>query len=276
MTDFRQIVSQFYDQRARRDIVNDLIYEGSNFLNVGYWREGTSGAREACENLMEELLARIPEKRGKILDVACGKGGTTRYLCNYYDPADVVGINISAEQLEKCRAIAPGCTFLEMDATKMDFPDSSFDNIVSVEAAFHFDTREKFLNEAFRVLKDGGRLVMTDIIMPQDFSRQPHANVLEDIDAYKAVCRRANFADIEVLDVTEPCMSGAFEHLGLFLRQRLPWLSTRPGFIERIARSLESEWGDRIYILVACPKPARNKARAGPSRAPRRAKRPDA
>ena len=40
-----------------------------------------------------------------------------------------------------------------MDATELDFRDNSFDSIICVEAAFHFDTREKFVREAYRVLK---------------------------------------------------------------------------------------------------------------------------
>jgi len=262
MGDIREIVARFYDRGAKSDLVNELFYEGSNFLNVGYWHDDTTGVRQACENLMEELLKRIPDKKGTILDVACGKGGTTRHLCNYYEPADVVGINISTEQLKKCRMNAPGCTFLEMDATNMDFPDASFENVISVEAAFHFDTREKFLKEAYRILKANGRLVMTDVIMPTDFERQPHANVLKDMDAYKAVCRRANFVDVEVIDVTERSMGGAFEYMGRYFRQRLPWLAERPAFARRIARKLEAEWGQRIYVLVACKKPAPSRARA--------------
>jgi MPBQ/MSBQ methyltransferase len=59
-------------------------YGGSDFHNFGYWDQATTTQREACENLMEELLAFIPEKEGAILDVACGKGGTSRYLLKYY------------------------------------------------------------------------------------------------------------------------------------------------------------------------------------------------
>jgi hypothetical protein len=58
----------------------------SEFANYGYWEYGVRTYNEACENLMEKLLAFIPRKEGIILDVACRKGTTTQYLLKYYKP----------------------------------------------------------------------------------------------------------------------------------------------------------------------------------------------
>jgi ubiquinone/menaquinone biosynthesis C-methylase UbiE len=45
-----------------------------------------------------------------------------------------------------------------MDAVEMDFADHSFEQIICVEAAFYFNTRRQFLQEAWRVLKPGRNL----------------------------------------------------------------------------------------------------------------------
>ena len=66
--------------------------------------------------------------------------------------------DISAKQLEAAHENAPGCAFHLMDATDLKFPDGSFENMICVEAAFHFDTRGQFFREAVRVLQPGGRL----------------------------------------------------------------------------------------------------------------------
>ena len=76
-------------------------YDNSDFFNYGFWREDTRKAKEASENLMEELLAFIPQRTGNILDVSCGKGATTRYLLKYYNPEKVFGINVSKKQLQE-------------------------------------------------------------------------------------------------------------------------------------------------------------------------------
>src|SRR5262249_23353750 len=79
-----------------------------------------------------------------------------------YAPEMITGINISDAQIADARARAPSCTFQVMNATELDFPDNHFDAVICIEAACHFDTRDKFLKEAHRVLKPGGSLALSD------------------------------------------------------------------------------------------------------------------
>ncbi len=200
-------------------------YCHSDFVNFGYWNKNTLNAKEASENLMEKLLTFIPEKRDTILDVACGKGATTSYLTKYYMPSNITGINISEKQLETCRKNAPECRFLLMDATDLQFADSSFDNIICVEAAFHFNTREKFLKDAFRVLNPGGYLVLSDILLTKEAEARRRyrtvKNFVENLQEYEDLCLGSGFKEIKVIDATKPCIHGAFWHLVQFSHEKL-------------------------------------------------------
>ncbi len=194
-------------------------FEGSGFYNFGYWEKHAESQREACETLVDELVDRIAVKGGRILDVACGPGASTKRLTRSYPPSMITAINISEAQIAAARQRAPGCAFYLMDATRLGFPDARFDAVMCVEAAFHFNTREKFLREALRVLKPGGSLVMTDMLFRDflkpigEWGQVPQANFAQDIDDYRARFAAAGFENVSVQDATQACLAGFRRHL---------------------------------------------------------------
>lgn len=245
-----------YYNRSMYSPLTDEYFGGSDFANFGFWESGICSQKEACENLMEKLLAGIPDKHGTILDVACGKGATTRHLLQYYPPENVVGINISEKQLQSCRKNAPGVAFHAMSATALQFEDCSFDNIICVEAAFHFDTRAGFLQEAYRVLKPGGHLLLTDVLFRQhNIPRIPAENFVRDVDSYKRILEGAGFESVRIIDATWPCLRG-------FYRHALPYAKVRlfSGAINWRTYAAIAAWigqGMRVlkaYILVSATK----------------------
>lgn len=214
----RERMIRMYD-RALASANYRRYFEDSGFYNFGYWDSGAKSQREASEALVDELVARISNRAGRILDVACGPGASTRRLLRYYAPDQISGINISENQLAAARERAPGCSFLLMDAAQLGFADDQFDAVICVEAAFHFNTRERFLREVLRVLKPGGSLVLTDMLFRGflkpigDFGQVPPANFFQNIADYGTRLEAAGFESVEVEDATERCLAGFRRHL---------------------------------------------------------------
>jgi len=159
-----QRIQQFYDNSS--GLWEEIWGE---HLHHGYY--GATGRehkerRQAQIDLIEELLAwGGVSQPGQILDVGCGLGGSSLYLAEKYQ-AQVTGITLSPVQANraKVRAESQGLgdrtSFLVADALAMPFADQSFDLVWSLESAEHFPDKKQFLQEACRVLKPGGLLLL--------------------------------------------------------------------------------------------------------------------
>jgi SAM-dependent methyltransferase len=137
------------------------------WLNLGLWEgdgSDTAEAPVAVRRLVARLAGDLPIG-GDVLDVGNGLGAQDPEIARVAAPGSITAVNITLSQL---RAGAPalaeaGARPVNADATRLPFRDGSFDGAISVEAAFHFPSRARFFAEAFRVLRPGGVLTMSDI-----------------------------------------------------------------------------------------------------------------
>jgi SAM-dependent methyltransferase len=197
-------------RRRERDVyayLTEDYYESSGFDHMGYWGEGVRSVRGACEALMAKLVAPLVDVDGRILEVDCGQGGSTRYLVDHFGAERVTAVGLQHPQWYALERQYPDLTLRHMDASELEFGDGAFGGVICVERPGFLEDRRRLFRDAFRVLRAGGRLLLADTLYLKageitDWSRS-RGNYLPDVAAYAAVLRESGFADVRVIDVTE-------------------------------------------------------------------------
>jgi len=133
-----------------------------------------------------KLTVRTAEVAGiragsRVLDIASGKGTTACFLSMKYD-CQVIGIEFSLTSICSARSKAlaespsAGVEFIAGDAESLPFRSSSFDVVISECSFSLLPNKEIAAAEFVRILKPGGRLVITDVVlrcgMSQEFQTQ--------------------------------------------------------------------------------------------------------
>jgi SAM-dependent methyltransferase len=102
----------------------------------GEWMTSIEG--DPWKRFIEELERRLPAG-ARVLDLGCGGGSKTKQLAERFD---VVGVDISEEQLRLARAEVPQATFIQADLAELDVPAESFDAVTAFYSITH-DPREE-------------------------------------------------------------------------------------------------------------------------------------
>ncbi|AFZ33190.1 Tocopherol O-methyltransferase [Gloeocapsa sp. PCC 7428] len=159
-----QRIQQFYD--ASSGLWEQIWGEHMHHGYYGAAGNDKKERRQAQIDLIEELLKWSDVQQAeKILDVGCGIGGSSLYLAEKFQ-AHVTGITLSPVQAARAteRAQAAGLSqnthFQVADALNMPFADATFDFVWSLESGEHMPDKVKFMQECYRVLKPGGKLLM--------------------------------------------------------------------------------------------------------------------
>lgn len=101
----------------------------------------------------------------RVLDLACGTGELLHRLAQNVPGAELRGIDISSEMVDRARrklATASRARVQQADAHDLPFADSSFDVVVCASTFHYFTHPRAVLAEVSRVCRSGGRLVLVD------------------------------------------------------------------------------------------------------------------
>jgi ubiquinone/menaquinone biosynthesis C-methylase UbiE len=105
----------------------------------------------------------LPARLTRVLDVGCGTGKQLAADQDRYGPMTLVGVDRSAGMLRVARRRAPGVTWLNADAAALPLASNVFHYATNQFSYPHVEHKRAFAAEVFRVLRPGGRFVLTNI-----------------------------------------------------------------------------------------------------------------
>lgn len=265
----RATVGLFYDDM-------DAFYEavwGDN-LHAGLWsdpedRASMAVAQERLTDLFVDRVSLGPGQR--LLDVGCGRGAPAaravmRCGCR------ALGVTISRAQLERAAALALRAEldgrldFLMGDALALPCVDSAFDGAWAIESLFHMADREGALREITRVLRPGGRLVLSDVVELRPFTprergvtRALQIASLVGPEGYRHLLPEVGLECLEVLDLSARVHRSIGETIAAARRKRgdlaKAYGDELCATMERVLLELQTLYGEKLgYVLVVARK----------------------
>ena len=165
------------------------------------------GGGGMMERVHEVVLSHLDfDGAGTLLEVGCGSGALSIRAALTWPGAQITGIDYwgaaygygqaMCEKNAKGEGVAARCRFQHGDANKLDFPDKSFDAVVSNYVYHNIMGSDKraLLLETLRVLKKGGVFAINDNMKPRAYG---------DMEAFAQELRDMGYEDVRLIDTAQ-------------------------------------------------------------------------
>jgi ubiquinone/menaquinone biosynthesis C-methylase UbiE len=187
----------------------------TKFIEIRYSELAKVDCCLSCGDTISHLMLNGNET---VVDLGCGKGKDVLKLVDLVEDGFVYGVDISDGMLEVARKNAEkfdvkNVNFIKSELENIALDDNLADYIISNCTINHAKDKDKVWSEIYRILKPGGKFVISDIYslepVPEKYSNDPQA-VAEcwagavTKDVYIEQLKRASFKNIEILSKTQP------------------------------------------------------------------------
>lgn len=194
-----------------------------NAINVRYSDLAETSCCLSCGGAINHSKA----AEGEVcVDLGSGRGTDAMRLAEEVGAeGKVYGLDLSDGMINKARKTAArlgvkNVDFIKTDLEKIPLEDDSVDLVISNCVINHAENKQNVWNEVSRILKKGGRFVVSDIYssapVPEEYRNDPEAvaecwagSVTREV--YLKQLENAGFSSVEILEESDPYPKGKIE-----------------------------------------------------------------
>jgi ubiquinone/menaquinone biosynthesis C-methylase UbiE len=148
--------------------------EGWHFMNYGYIPQEHELPLDLPANeeihryplqLYHYLAVKTDIQNKDVLEVGSGRGGGSRYIAQYLTPTSMMGMDLAtkAVSFSNKNHFSDNLSYIAGNAENIPIEKETLDVVINVESCHAYGSVDKFLSEVKRILKPGGKLLLTDL-----------------------------------------------------------------------------------------------------------------
>lgn len=198
-------------------------------IKVRYAEESSSCCSLSCGGALDKAEV----KEGEVfVDLGSGRGMDVLKAARVVKSGKAIGVDFTKEMLEvaetnRKKLKLQNASFLEGTIENLPIEDNSVDVLISNCTINHAKDKAKVYSEIFRVLRPGGRFIVSDVLadqkLPDEVVNDPAAwagcyGGAIPKDEYFDSIQSTGFTELEVLEFSEPYQKGGVNVRSLTIR----------------------------------------------------------